>query len=55
MPFESTVRLLKLDLTYEQTAACRYLESKGLRFCVDFGYDNAFEKAFQTMESEAIN
>jgi hypothetical protein len=30
-----------LQLTEEQMAACRFLESRGLRFCVDFGYENA--------------
>lgn len=30
-----------IQLTPEQLACCRYLERKGLRFCIDFGYENA--------------
>lgn len=43
-------RLIKLKTTPEQDAACRYLESQGQRFLVDFGIENAFDKAFENME-----
>lgn len=32
-------------LTPFQVWACEYLERHGLRFCVDFGYGNAEDKA----------
>lgn len=34
-----------LPTTPEQDMACLFLESKGLRFCVDYGYENAVDKA----------
>jgi hypothetical protein len=37
--------LLGLELTLVQHIACAFLEGRGLRFCVDFGLDNAVEKA----------
>jgi hypothetical protein len=40
----------EVRMTREQIAACRYLESRGLRFCIDFGYENAFDKAFDSMD-----
>lgn len=36
---------LSLDTTKEQDLACCFLEGKGLRFLVDFGYANAIWKA----------
>jgi hypothetical protein len=30
-----------LPTTTEQDMACLFLESKGRRFCIDFGYENA--------------
>jgi hypothetical protein len=33
-------RLLGLILSDLQLYACEYLESRGLRFCVDFGSEN---------------
>jgi hypothetical protein len=40
-----TIRALLggLPITEEQDMACRFLESKGLRFCIDFGYENAIK------------
>lgn len=32
---------LKLPTSAEQDCACLFLERKGLRFLVDFGYENA--------------
>ncbi len=45
MRFRDVVRLMKLDVNPEQAFACLFLEAKGLRFLVDFGYENAIEKA----------
>lgn len=36
---------LKLPTTQEQDAACLFLEGKGYRFLVDYGYENAIAKA----------
>lgn len=45
MTVDKLVRLLEVEITSEQLHACRYLEGRGFRFCVDFGYENAVEKA----------
>jgi hypothetical protein len=45
MTSESVCRMLGIQLTPMQAMACRYLEMFGYRFCVDFGYDNAVQKA----------
>jgi hypothetical protein len=45
MDFDETVDRLSLQLTTEQLRAGRYLERVGQRFCVEFGYQNAVEKA----------
>ena len=39
-----------LPTTPEQDMACLFLEAKGLRFCVDYGYKNAVLRASQFME-----
>lgn len=39
------VKTLGLSLSRPQRRAMRYLESVGQRFCVEFGYQNAVEKA----------
>ena len=36
---------LMVPVTPEQDAACRYLESRGYEFLVEFGLTNAEEKA----------
>lgn len=36
---------LNLPTTAEQDGACLFLEAKGLRFMVEYGYENAIEKA----------
>lgn len=41
MPFESTAKMLHLKLPPEVRFACLYLEARGMRFCIDFGYQNA--------------
>jgi len=45
MTTDETCRQLGLTLTPEQWRACRYLERQGQRFCIDFGTENAVEKA----------
>lgn len=40
-----TVDMIGLEVTDEQAFAMDYLESVGQRFCVDFGVDNAVDKA----------
>ena len=39
-----------LPTTIEQDMACIFLESKGLRFCIDYGYQNAIDIAQQYPE-----
>jgi len=40
---------LDLELTLEQHIACAFLEGRGLRFLVDFGYENAVTKALMLL------
>ena len=42
--FNQLCEILGLELTPMQKICCEGLESSGLRFCVDFGYENAVEK-----------
>ena len=44
MTLDQAIHLLDLKLTPQEISVCRLLEARGLRFCVDFGYSNAFEK-----------
>jgi hypothetical protein len=46
---------LKLKLTEEQLRVCDFLESKGLTFCVHFGYRNAVEKALEFADETPHN
>ena len=41
-----------VQLTQSQLAFCVYLESRGQRFLVDFGYANAIDKAWELMDLE---
>jgi len=41
MNIDETIKRLGLEVGESQKAACRALEAQGLRFCVDFGYENA--------------
>ncbi len=43
------------QVTIQQALACHYLERAGQRFCVDFGYDNAIEKARAIKRQAAAN
>ncbi len=38
-----------LKLTPQEIEVCRLLEGRGLKFCVDFGYSNAFEKHMELL------
>ncbi len=50
--FETTCRLIRLEVPEVIAAACRYLEKRGKRFCIEFGYENAVELAMQESEKE---
>jgi len=41
-----------VQLTNSQLAFCTYLERRGQRFLVDFGYLNAADKAWELMDRE---
>jgi hypothetical protein len=41
MGVDETIERLGLEVGESQKAACRALEAQGLRFCIDFGYENA--------------
>lgn len=43
------------SLTFEQIVSCRFLESTGQRFCVDFGYGNAWDLAWKEIEFQCWN
>lgn len=43
--YAKTLRWLGIRVGPKQHMACKYLELTGLRFCVDFGYENAIEIA----------
>lgn len=39
-----------VQITAEQLAACRYLERKGLRLTIDFGYESAASKVWDMLD-----
>ncbi len=41
----------KFEPTDEQLLACVWLEVRGFRFLVDFGYENALQKAEDILEA----
>lgn len=43
--WRETARMIQLDVPIWKAHALDYCESVGMRFCVDFGTDNAVEKA----------
>ncbi len=45
---------LKLNVSPEVDAACRFLESRGQRFLYDFVTENAWRKAIDLMEDEIL-
>ena len=52
--FDSIVKSLKLSPTPQQVADCTQAEKIGLRFCVDYGLDNAAEM-IDTRMNEWLN
>lgn len=50
--YDRTCKLLKLKTTFTVDEACRFLEAHGQQFCVDFGTENAIDKALAIMEDE---
>lgn len=50
--YDRTCKVLRLKTTFTVDEACRFLESRGQMFCVDFGTQNAVAKALEIMESE---
>jgi len=46
---------LGLTVPHWKAHALDYLESRGLRFCVDFGTDNALEKARQDWANRKLS
>lgn len=55
MPFEQAEKYLGLKLSPEVRFACLYLESRGKRFCVDFGYENAVSIATEMQITRLSN
>ena len=45
MPIEEYCRLMNVEFSDDVLFASVYLQAKGLRFCVDFGWENAWDKA----------
>lgn len=45
MSFDRTSKLLRLKLDRRVSFACQYLEDRGYKFCVDYGFKNAIAKA----------
>ena len=43
----------RINFTQEQVAYIRLLEKEGLRFCVDFGYQNATQIAEDLIDQES--
>ena len=43
--YRRTARRIGMRMSQSQHRACAYLEAQGFRFCVEFGRDNAIEKA----------
>lgn len=44
-----------VDISTMQLAACRYLERKGLRFTIDFGYENAQSMVWGLIDPEGMS
>ena len=40
------------EVSFEQLAYAHYLETRGKRFCIDFGFENAEDLAWQLLEEE---
>ncbi len=46
------MKILNFDVTEEQFIAASFCESRGLRFCVEFGLLNVVEKADALFDEE---
>lgn len=49
---KTACEILDVPVTEQQLIAARVLESRGLRFCVEFGILNAVEKAEWLLDEE---
>lgn len=49
---EQWCKRMMIEVTDEQLVAGYYLESRGLRFCCEFGYENVIQKADDLFERE---
>jgi hypothetical protein len=45
MKIEEYCRLMHVEFPDDVILAASYLQAKGLRFCMEFGYENAIQKA----------
>ena len=52
---ERICRLIGFAMTRAEMFAAEYLESRGLRFCVDFGRDNCIDKAAALMAKQPVS
>lgn len=52
--FDSICCSIGLHVDPKIALICRFLESRGLRFCVDFGTENAIDKAMQIPSDREI-
>lgn len=51
---EETCKYLNIEATEDQLIAGSFLESRGLRFCCEFGTDNVIEKADEMFFQECL-
>jgi hypothetical protein len=49
---KTACEILDVPVTKEQLIAARFAESRGLRFCVEFGILNVVEKADRLLDEE---
>lgn len=49
---ELICRIIGVVLTRAEVSACAFLEQRKYRFCVDFGYQNAIDKAAELYAKE---
>lgn len=54
MNFDRYCELFWESFPDEVVFACHLLEAAGQRFCVDFGYENAIDKASQILPRETV-
>lgn len=49
--FDSISEQIGLELDPVLAEMCRWLEKRGLRFCIDFGYSNAQDMVIDILDS----